>query len=633
MTRSLLILALAIGCSSASTPDETPSAPAGTCADAGDAAISSRAILHLWGRRATSSLEVKALADRMSTEGRATVLAAMMEEPEFVERWLPFVLDMLYVNRTGERANIPCSGEPAVRGPGAAAAGPELAAHVRDTAPADAGFAGAWNLYDLASSALRLDDLSPLYRVQLFAQAGSRLFDAENPMHELAWRRTYSQIFERNYLNRRMECLGCHNSKTSVTSDPDPDLNRTWQPPGLIERAIYGADDGMTADKLDAFFRLVGVFAMDFVPEGLPDMPDRFWDRGFGVQPWGMIHECGEFVAQSKITPDELLGGGHLVDDFGKTASLWDLERLLADGFSAIRGAGPQIADDGTLDGRQALAWQVALTTADRVWEELTGYRLTTPHGFPRNRAQRDLLVALANAFVNDGFSLKAMLHVAFAAPAFNVGGPDACTETPYPVEAVLNPWVREEPEPEARLNGAGDAITRVPARLLLQSARFALDWAPLDDEPEDRPMDDEQPMDEDSLLLIDIGAFALDGETGFRGSSMREALAWEAATGSCEDPHVVEGRQDWVARLAVAAADSTLRDALVTLKDRLLAHPHMDVDEESLLEALLETPLSSKPTEALLRRACGVFLSSPRFVLDGVPWPLEPAAPPLEVL
>ena len=633
MRRSLLILAFAIGCSSATTPDQTPQVAAGSCADAGDNAISSRAILHLWGRRATSSMEVKTLADRMSTEGRAAVLAGMMEAPEFVERWLPFVLDMLYVNRTGERANIPCSGESAVLGPGAAASAPELAMHVRDTGPADTGFLGPWNLYDLASSALRLDDLSPLYRVQLFAQAGSRLFDAENPAHELAWRRTYSQIFERNYLNRRMECLGCHNSKTSVTSDPDPALNRTWQPPGLIERAIYGADDGMTADKLDAFFRLGGVLAMEFVPEGLPTMPDRFWERGVGVQPWGIIHDCGEFVAQSKITPDDLLGGGHLVDDFGKTASIWDLERLLDDGFRAIRGDGPEIADDGTLDGRQALAWQVALTTADRVWEELTGFRLTTPHGFPRNQPQRDLLVALANAFVNGGFSLKALLQEAMAAPAFNVAGPDACPDAPYPVGAVLNPWILQEPEPEARLNGAGDAITRVPARLLLQSARFALDWAPTHDETEDEPMEDDAPMDEDTLLLIDIGAFALDGETGFRGSSMREALAWEAATGSCVDPTVVEGRQDWVGRLALAAADSTLRDALLTLKDRLLAHPHLDADEEGLLEALLETPLSSKTTEALLRRACGAFLSSPRFVLDGVAWPLEPAVPPLEVL
>ncbi|MFT5434716.1 MAG: hypothetical protein ACI9OJ_005430, partial [Myxococcota bacterium] len=523
-----------------------------------------------------------------------------------------------------------------------------LAEHVRDNGPADSPFPGEWNLYDLANSALLLDDVSPLLRAQLFAQLGSRVFDAENPLHELAWRRTYSQIFERAYLNRRMECLTCHNSAFSVTGSSDPALNRTWPAPGLVERAIFGADEGRAVTDVDAFFRLGGVFAMSLVPDGLPEMPDIYWKREEGIRPWGIIHECGEFEPESAIEPDPLGQMGYLVDAAGDTASVWKLERLLREGFERLRADGVNPDQNGELGGREALAWMVSLSLAERIWEQLTGASLTTPHGFPRTSAQRDYLLLLANRLVSSGFSLKETLMAAVLSPLFNPAAPADCEHPPYHLPTALNPWVLQELDEVERANSAGDGLVRVPPRILVRSAAASLDWlteenfVPPEGGFEDQELADavfSEFTDRNAAFETDIGLFVLDGEPGFRGSSFREAVAWEATMGPCIDPApelLRADRLDWIGQLlSDPPAQATLGDLVGALKNRITADPDLsDAEERDLLATHLGVPLDTPSSEVddldtVLRRACTAFLSSPQFLLDGISWPDAGAAQP----
>jgi hypothetical protein len=77
---------------------------------------------------------------------------------------------------------------------------------------------------------------------------------------------------------------------------------------------------------------------------------------------------------------------------------------------------------------------------------------------------------------------------------------------------------------------------------------------------------------------------------------------------------------------LAQADKEYTLRNALAALKDRLINVPHIDSGEESQwLESLFETSLETVAAddtalEEHLRRACGVFATSPQFLLTGFP-------------
>ncbi|HIA00620.1 MAG TPA: hypothetical protein EYN66_01685 [Myxococcales bacterium] len=80
------------------------------------------------------------------------------------------------------------------------------------------------------------------------------------------------------------------------------------------------------------------------------------------------------------------------------------------------------------------------------------------------------------------------------------------------------------------------------------------------------------------------------------------------------------------VVELAQSDKEYTLRHALAALKDRLINVPHIDAGEESQwLEALFETSLETVAAddaalEEHLRRACGVFATSPQFLLTGFP-------------
>jgi hypothetical protein len=263
------------------------------------------------------------------------------------------------------------------------------------------------------------------------------------------------------------------------------------------------------------------------------------------------------------------------------------------------------------------------------------GRPLTVAHFFPRNRYQRDLLHYLTEVFVEESFSLKALVAAVVLHPYFNPGMPEQCDglESPYYIAPVFDPWVVEHEIEALRLNNPGDALERLPPRALISAVTDALDWPEIDPLIYDISMDTDHEEDDRLLgaraLEIDIGVFLLDGETGFRSNNFGAGMAWEDVVGRCVNPFPEEGVQeaDWIDQLlSEAPQDASLEDLSLALKDRLVARPDLsDPSERELVEALLqrplETPLSAlEDADSSLRRLCSALLSSPDFLLAGAP-------------
>ena len=104
-------------------------------------------------------------------------------------------------NRFGERVNDVCqsSSLPAIT--------PDLASHIRDNHPLGLPYDTRWTVRDAFASTVALDDLSAMYRFNLFGMLGSRVIDADDENDERAFRRLYSSLFQTNYLGRQMDCL------------------------------------------------------------------------------------------------------------------------------------------------------------------------------------------------------------------------------------------------------------------------------------------------------------------------------------------------------------------------------------------------------------------------------------------
>jgi hypothetical protein len=243
----LLSLALVWSCSG---PTFEPTA------DAGDEAWVQQTLPLVLGRRAESAHELAALVQLVEQTSRADAVRAMATTDDFRQRWEFWLLDALVINRLGTRKNESCYG---ITTPGSASESGDLAAFVRDHGPEDGAFEQPhWTMLDLIRSTLHLGDLSPLYRAQLFA-AMALPQEMPNQAEAIAVRQDLANVFLRSYLHRDFECIACHNSEWSVTDAPSPELDRTWQVPGLFELALFGSSEGRPPEDLHALFRKHGI--------------------------------------------------------------------------------------------------------------------------------------------------------------------------------------------------------------------------------------------------------------------------------------------------------------------------------------------------------------------------------------
>ena len=601
-----------------------------------------QSFLALDGRRPKSQAEVNVYVDlytQTEAAGRDpkdAVARAIMAQPEFSDRWIETIMDAIKVQRLDVQNEATCwdkTMRPTVD--------PGLASAVRSMAATTTGDGkGSWTMLDLAKSAIALDDVTPIYRAQLFSMIAHPIPAANVPPveAELARRADFGETFDSAYLHRDMVCLGCHNSEHSVTDSDDVDADRHWPVPGLSELAVYGMSVGIDPDRAHAAFRVA-----------------NFVDRG-SSKPWGWSSECGAFA--SSLTADDPANiDGKLASVTGKRSTVYQLEAALGRGFDNLRGKAPPIEANGAIsDPDTALAWLVTLKMTEDVWKQATGSGLTIANYFPRNRAASDELFRLASAYTQSGFSLKALLVAIVQSDYFNrKPAEQGCGKGPYTYPAVFDPWVLADADPARRNNGPGDAVTAVDPRTLVSATNAALEWSlppaasRFPDYGEDCQTETCAQMSsfcssqhaccnsyqaacvmmgvmpgEQTAFERGVGMFLRNSERGFRGLDFQARLVWEDRYGSCAKPRWVQS--DFIDKIvAQAAADSTmtLRDLVSAIKDRIIGEPELlDSTENAALEATfggkLDQPVTAAAT-APARELCGALLESPQFLLQGI--------------
>ncbi|MEM9491064.1 MAG: hypothetical protein AAGC55_18085, partial [Myxococcota bacterium] len=335
---------------------------------ASDESFVRNAYLAVLGRRPRSQGEVDVYAALMSAvreldkgdgadrEAMRVVLNAMMDEPGYAERWTDQIMDALRVHRIERKSKHSCYGH-AMR----TSYDGSLAAFVRDN-PSDVGGDGngPFTMYDLAHSALVLDDISPIYRAHLYVMI-TRAMDAGNVpaiQAELARREDFGQHFDATYLNRDIVCLGCHNSAFSVTDSFEPELDRHFPLPGLFEDALYGNSVGIEVERAHAPLRY-----RDFVAR------PEFGDIG-QTRPWDWIPSCGGFNP-SGLSADPAGVDGKFGDLTGQFLTVYDLEDALRSGFDQLVGSGLVIGDGGEIaDPDMAFGYLVAAAMVEAIWRE-----------------------------------------------------------------------------------------------------------------------------------------------------------------------------------------------------------------------------------------------------------------------
>jgi hypothetical protein len=589
--------------------------------DAGHEQWVRRVLPVLYGRPAAGTHEIRLWTQATELQGRAAALDAMMESPEYVERWREALMDALFVSRLGDKSLAGCFAAPL-----RPADGGELAAFVRDHGPMEVGI-GAFNMNDLLRSAIRLDDLSPVYRAQLFAMMPRPVTGANVSLEgmDMARRLDFFEVFQQVWLQRDMDCIGCHNGTWSITGDPDPALDRTWEVPGFFEKALFGAPEGRPTVDVASMFR------HHLVVQAGPA----------SRRPWGWDAVCGQFAREENLTDDVNDEQAYLVEGHGEAGTVWVVERLLRLGYQDLRDNGLDISPT-TLEvgGSEALAYLNALATANEVWLEITGYPLTVAHDFPRNRAQRDTLWVLVDNYIAKGFSLRSLVADTVLDPRFNQLPPEAgCgSDDGYYLPPSYNPWTTEEDVPVLQKNGAGDTLVRREATWMFRGAAAAMGW-------------DQIPEFIDGGFLADmwvgIGKQTRDAEPGFRGIDFQGLLLWEGTYGVCaKGSQLTQAGKDYIDAIVELAqtaeapstwAEATVGHMVLLLKDRILANPTFIEGEEELLADLvgqnLNAPAKSKNPSALnqgLRRLCGALLESPEFLIEGAtPTEALGAAPP----
>ena len=141
--------------------------------DAGDVSFVRQAVPKLLGRKIRGYEETRLLADAIAAiddvagqgRGRGEVSMALMESPEFSEHWAEMLVDMLRVNRGGDKSQSLCFGTPM-----RAAPDPALTDFLIQNLSGGAHQTVAdFNMSDVLLASLAADNLFPIYSAYLFA--------------------------------------------------------------------------------------------------------------------------------------------------------------------------------------------------------------------------------------------------------------------------------------------------------------------------------------------------------------------------------------------------------------------------------------------------------------------------------
>ncbi|MBL4685019.1 MAG: hypothetical protein JKY37_10545 [Nannocystaceae bacterium] len=477
-----------------------PDPPESDLCDAGNEAWVKRAIPFIQGRRPDSIREVRTLVsaieqlDASSRDGRRLVAVALAQGPLYRERWKTYLYENLRVQRTGDRLNTLCYNRRTD-----ASLDETLAATVRDgSADEDVLLAGspptAPTIADLAYSALFLDDVSPLYRADLFARMWAPLIGGNVDREELevANRALFGSLFESVYLGRNTECLQCHITTHATTLTTDANTNRHWSvyPEIDVEYAVYGTftfgEETQDLEDVHAIFRHAGFVDYSWCQDAAGGCNPAGLAAATGIAPWGMSVNCGIF--RDDHFDDPLVGLESAVPYMagsysqGNDANIFDLEQRFRRGLDSLAESGLTASGDGEFleadDPEAAMAFLFSLNFAEGVWKEAMGYPLTVANKFPRNTAQRDTLQHLAETFFSSHYSLRELMVEVAVGEYFSQAPPDTCgAGTAYGMPALFDPFSKESANVDERGNGVGDMVHRYSAAVLLDSVSQAMWW------------------------------------------------------------------------------------------------------------------------------------------------------------
>jgi hypothetical protein len=510
-----------------------------------------RAIQGVLGRRPYSQAEVNLYTDMIAEidaidgidpaepaakpgeplrRSRKVVLSALFQRPEYASNWEELYRDFLRVQRVDEYQNAACYVTRA-RILDAAV----VADRVRSLDPAEAsgGDGGtAPTMGDIIAGSIELDDVTPMYTANLFAMMAKTYAGANGtPLEsELGRRLDFGAWFDAVYLNRDPVCLQCHNSEFSVTQSANPETNRHYPIPALLEKALFGdstgappLDDGYDpTDRMHAPFKFArflsqcsaataaqvnsAIQAGEIAPDSCPNNTyrrcvtsgsqgpvDLVCESTFlatrNTRPWGWngvatrgSEVCGVFTHPSAI-PEDFAGVNAKFGNIeGTRNSVWDIHASLRAGFNKLKAEGLG-ADPVTLevpDPDKAFAYMTAMRIVEEVWKEVVGTPLTIQTYYPRNAAARDQLKLLTDRFIASGYSNKALLEEILASPYANPAPPDAaCMDgmNPYSAPRIYDAWTNTADDPAQRGNSVGDAVVMLNARTLARTTYAALGW------------------------------------------------------------------------------------------------------------------------------------------------------------
>lgn len=282
--------------------------------DNGESAYVREVAPTLLGRRLRSHAEHDVYVDLARSAGRSVVVDALMARPEFEAHWSEVLLDQIGVDRPVAAPGVQACFETPL--PDAEATPGELARHLRENAGTDAPYDRPFNLANVLESAFAEDDLSVFYRAALYPLVALQAAEAPADRH-----RNASRTFHEGFLDRSLECAGCHNSFEAVTG-PGSHWTRHFPVQGRYERALWGTDKGpgpMNAATVDEIF--------------------RGRSTGPGTPPWGTLSGCGA-IADGAAPEDPASVGVRFAELTGTTPTIRDVERVLHEGVRTTRASG-----------------------------------------------------------------------------------------------------------------------------------------------------------------------------------------------------------------------------------------------------------------------------------------------------
>ncbi|MGH1485470.1 MAG: hypothetical protein ACRBCI_04565 [Cellvibrionaceae bacterium] len=297
----------------------------------------------LFGRKVRGYDELKVLVDLIYNTNRAQFLAILLNQnspyfSEYLNHWSEVLVDRFRLHRESQKTMNACFNvRPFPRQPDNSRAATALAACVaRNDPTANCSAGQPFNMSDLLRSSLALDDLSAVYRGYLFSMTAHPISGAEitaaNKQADLG------STFTHVYTQRKMDCLTCHNTTSSVSGTFDIDghrsyWNRHFPVPGNFETALFGSAAGRDAREVNAVFRT--------------DI------AGGAIQPWGWQSSCGTYKPAGTAIPSSvervMIGCTSEEEDepcravepyftkpLGDTGSVWEVDAALKRGVQLL---------------------------------------------------------------------------------------------------------------------------------------------------------------------------------------------------------------------------------------------------------------------------------------------------------